>query len=390
MTWTPFLKHLGMFFYVLYACFSLTRCSWVNAVVDLLRNVQAVNTQDALEFVRAGTQVRVKRANPAKETWVQFEDLALEIREQGKRYLKVAQAVEDILVRKEARTGDKTKLDEMKAKRIAVSKKLHTRTFHSILKSMKDLFLNSDLPALKNKIMKQKQIKEKHNKILTEQNRDMNAMALSAAPEGFMEMDISHIGKVDDPEPELAPTPTVATTQPQKAEAEEEIKPVVQERQRKKTKAAIRREQAQNFDKDDFSQVEVVQSESVSTSTQGIQVSSTIISKNAFDIGSDESILTKLSERDTVKKEPKKENKTQKKKDSGKKAKTDNKVKTTTTTTTTTKKQKQKSKSVVKNKGALKAKEMPIEEPSAINPVVLVLVGMTAVAALYYGYTMLL
>lgn len=361
----------------IYICFS-----WVNAVVDLLRNVQSVNAQDGLEFARAGNQVRVKRAN--KEVWIQFEELALEIREQGKRYLKVAQAVEDILVRKEARTGDKTKLDEMKTKRIAVSKKLQTRTFHSILKAMKDLFLNSDLPALKNKIMKQKQLKEKHNKILTEQNRDMNAMALNAAPSGFMEMDVSHIGRIDDPEPEPAPAPVVQPT-PVVKETEEEVKVVPQEKQRKKTKSALRREQEQNFDKEDFG-TQVVETQTVQTVQTTSKVSINILANNAYDVG-DESILIKLSERETVKKEPKKPNTH---KGNVKKSKETPKNKEgvkPTKASNVTKKQKQKNKPV-KSKQVQKAKEMPPMESDSINPVVLVLVGLTVVAALYYGYTL--
>lgn len=319
--------------------------------------------------------------------WFQLEDLALEIREQGKKYLKVAQAVEDTLERKESR-ADKSKKEQMKKRRIAVSDKLQTRTFRSLLKTMKDLFLSSDLPALKEKYQKQEQIKDQVRKRLIEQNRDMMMMALNAAPEGFMEMDISHIGRTEEPQEIVEEVPVVQ--QNTSADNAQDTPPVVKEKRKKRTKAEIRRAQEENFDNIELAQETVVEpQQQVSKTNQNESTQSKGYAyQNSFDLGeiSQENIfeITQSETRTTIVNEHKKSksNKPQKKTGNNQ----------TSTATTSSKPSQPKKKNKSKNEKTKKSPAAQVqieEEKQSVNTPVLLVAGAATVVALYYAYTLL-
>lgn len=368
---------------------------WVKSIVDLLRNSQSVtvpiDNQDELLFVRSNNQVRVTRKKSSKkEVWFQLEDLCLAIREQGKKYLKVAQAVEDTLERKESRAGDKSKKDLMKKRRIAVSEKLQTRTFRSLLKTMKDLFLSSDLPALKEKYQRQEQLKDQQRKRLLEQNRDMMAMVLEAAPEGFLEMDISHIDEQETVVEEPQQQQQQQSSQQSVTDNSQDTPPTqVKEKRKKKSKAEIRRLQEESFDNAELANELISQPEVVIVKKPTVTPKPTEAYQNAFDLGeiSQESIFKLTQSSPPVKEEKKAKNKTQKRTQQRKeKSTTETKP---ATTTTTTKKKKNKSKNNKPQRTNMAQKQTQLPEESSVNVPVLLVVGVATLAFIYYAYTLL-
>src|SRR5690606_28963145 len=97
---------------------------WLSALIELLRSktstTVAVGGGSFLSIVRVDNQIRVIRIQDGKagsEVWLQFEDVVLEVREQAKLYLQVANRIEQVLERRESQLADKLRKDAAQKRR---------------------------------------------------------------------------------------------------------------------------------------------------------------------------------------------------------------------------------------------------------------------------------
>lgn len=202
--------------------------------------------------------------NDDKPEWFKFDELALGVRKAGKSYIKAAQAIDDYIDRKMSIITDSVRKENLQKKRDIISRKLQIDNFITSLKNMKELFLKSDIPSIRENFAKQKLERDESKRRLIEGNRDMMEMALKAAPEGFLEMDMDNIVR----------------------EYEIESKPLTapKEKKKKKSKSEIRREQEENFDNEE--QFHVFPSSIPLKQYQSTKKGqNNIASKNIYDLG---------------------------------------------------------------------------------------------------------
>lgn len=133
-------------------------------------------------------------------------------------------------------------------------------------------FLKSDYADPKDDVQEHDLDRDRSLKQLMEQNKDMMSMVLKAAPKGFLEMNIDHIGNQD--------------IEMDKRDFIEYPPIVVNEKRKKKTKGEIRKEQEENFDKEQIlneSKIILTTSLDNEESKDAILVKGT--KKNSYDIG---------------------------------------------------------------------------------------------------------
>jgi len=200
---------------------------WLSALIELLRSKQsttiALGGGSFASFARVEGQIRVIRISNAsvagKDVWLQFDDVVLEVREQAKLYLSVANRIEQVLERKEAQMGEASRKDAAK-KRKAISNKLHTPAFTSMLATLHSLLATStEFPSLTKRFHDQEAQLAQERRRAKEENQDMMAMFLAMVPSNLLEANLKHISaKFEPAEPEA----DEATSSASPVEAKEE------------------------------------------------------------------------------------------------------------------------------------------------------------------------
>lgn len=184
---------------------------WLSALIELLRSKQSTTTAlgggSFVSFARVEGQIRVIRISNAsvagKEVWLQFDDVVLEVREQAKLYLSVANRIEQVLERKEAQMGEASRKDAAK-KRKAISNKLHTPAFTSMLATLHHLLGTvTEFPSLTKRFHDQEAQLAQERRRVKDENQDMMAMFLAMVPSNLLEANLKHISaKFEPAEPE--------------------------------------------------------------------------------------------------------------------------------------------------------------------------------------------
>lgn len=229
-----------------------------------------INQMRNIELIRVGNLVRFNESyNDNNSAWFNFDELALEVRKAGKNYLRTAQAIEDCIDRKEPIINDNNRKENLKKKRDMIIQKLQVNNFITSLKYMKELFMKSDIQSIRDNFQRHKIERDEYKRRIIEENRDMMSMVLNATPEGFLEMDINHIGLEQE-------------------EIEKESKPLTPPKEKKKkSKAELKKEQEQNINIEEQFQT------TSTTSEQYTKNYNNLTSKNIYDLGemSQESIF---------------------------------------------------------------------------------------------------
>jgi len=355
-----------------YEIYSLTQAlGLIYAVNEMLKSEREtisipINQRMEIELIRVGNLVRVKNSyNDDSPAWFKFDELALEIRKSGKDYVKVAQAIEDCIDRKESIIVDSSRKDILKKKRDIISHQFQINNFISSLKHMKELFINTDISSIRDNFQRDKLKRDEFKRRIIEENRDMMTMAIDAAPDGFLDMNIDHIG-VEREEME---------------KKEEKLPP--KEKMKKKSKAEKRKEQEQNFDNDEmFQRVPPV----APIQEQFNNDYRNLTSKNIYDLGeiSQENIF-KISEEERVVKAEnvQKGRSSQIKKNVREKNRAPQQRETQS-------RQQQKSKKEKKNKNIEKSKidtaKTPIIRKETAEFIVILLGTLVILFLLYYSY----
>jgi len=186
---------------------------WLSALIELLRGKQsttiALGGGSFVSMARVEGQIRVIRISPAsvagKEVWLQFDDVVLEVREQAKLYLSVANRIEQVLERKEAQMGEASRKDAAK-KRKAISNKLQTPAFTSMLATLHSSLANStEFPTLAKRFHDQEAQLAQERLRVKEENQDMMNMFLAMVPSHLLEANLKHISaKFEPADPEVA------------------------------------------------------------------------------------------------------------------------------------------------------------------------------------------
>lgn len=192
---------------------------WLSAIIELLRSKTSTNIAvgggSFISIARVENQLRVVRyrGSAGKEIWLQMDDVVLDVREQAKLYLQVANRVEQILERRESQLADKERKDAAKKRRVAISAKLQTAAFTSMLDTLQGLLASStEFPALTRKFLDQEAALAQQRRRLKEENQDMLNILLAAVPASLLETNLQHIAARLEPE-ELAPEAAVETTE---------------------------------------------------------------------------------------------------------------------------------------------------------------------------------
>lgn len=181
---------------------------WLTALIELLRSktstMMTVGGASFLSVVRVEGQIRVIRIQnnvASKEVWLQFDDVVLEVREQAKLYLAVANRIEQVLERREAQLADKQRKDAAQ-KRKAISNKLHTAAFTSMLDTLHALLAGcaTDFPALAKRFQDQEAHLAQQRRRVKEENQDMTNMFFATIPANLLEANFKHITAKLEPE----------------------------------------------------------------------------------------------------------------------------------------------------------------------------------------------
>ena len=181
---------------------------WLSALIELLRSktstTMAVGGGSFLSVVRVEGQIRVIRIHNSvagKEVWLQFDDVVLEVREQAKLYLAVANRIEQVLERRESQLADKQRKDAAQ-KRKAISNKLQTAAFTSMLDTLHGLLAgcSTDFPALSRRFHDQEAHLAAQRRRVKEENQDMTNIFFTMIPANLLEANFKHITAKLEPE----------------------------------------------------------------------------------------------------------------------------------------------------------------------------------------------
>lgn len=189
---------------------------WLSAIIELLRSKTSTNIAAGggsfISIARVENQIRVIRINggqASKELWLAFDDVVLDVREQAKLYLKVANRVEQILERRESQLADKQRKDAAQ-RRKAVSNKLHTAAFTSMLDTLHGLLASStEFPDLSKKFQVLEADLAMQHRRIKEENQDMINILFAHIPSNFVDANLSHIAAKLDPPQEESSAPVV-------------------------------------------------------------------------------------------------------------------------------------------------------------------------------------
>jgi hypothetical protein len=179
---------------------------WLSALIELLRSKTSTTIAAGggafVSIARVEGQIRVIRLSngaAGKEVWLQFEDVVLEVREQAKMYLQVANRIEQVLERRESQLADKLRKDAAQRRR-AISNKLHTAAFTSMLDTLHGLLAGSaEFPALSKRFHDQEAHLAQQRRRVKEENQDMMTIFFSFVPANLLEANLKHIAAQLEP-----------------------------------------------------------------------------------------------------------------------------------------------------------------------------------------------
>jgi hypothetical protein len=218
---------------------------WLSAIIELLRSKTSTNIVAGggsfISIARVENQIRVIRINggqASKEQWLAFDDVVLDVREQAKLYLKVANRIEQILERRESQLADKQRKDAAQ-RRKAVSNKLHTAAFTSMLDTLHGLLASStEFPDLSKKFQVLEADLAQQRRRIKEENQDMINILFAHIPSSLVDANLSHIAAKLEPPQEESSAPAAAAESASSPEASSQAKVEAPKKLSKKEQAA--------------------------------------------------------------------------------------------------------------------------------------------------------